>query len=334
MIYVELPPETAASQQRLPFYLSMEEHLARNFDGEYFVMWQVNPTVIYGRNQDVYAEVNLPFCLENNIQFYRRKSGGGCVYADPNNIMTALITSSTRVEETFAAYCNRMAAALRELGLDAEANGRNDILIGGRKVSGNAFHHLPGRSIVHGTMLYDTDAATMQQALTPSAGKLAAKGVSSVCSHITTIREHLLGLGIEDFKEFLRRHLSDSTMTLTSDDVAEIRRIEAPYYKPEWLYGTTAVERRGRRVRIEGSGEFSPEVTTDSRGIILSVRLTGDFFPLADIDGALLRHLEGVPLTPTALASALAGIKVEEVISGLSNKQFITLLIPDNNGRD
>lgn len=334
MIYVELPPETAASQQRLPFYLSMEEHLARNYDGEYFVMWQVNPTVIYGRNQDVRAEVNIPFCIDNNIQFYRRKSGGGCVYADRNNVMTALITSSTRVEETFAGYCRRVADALRGLGLDAEANGRNDILIGGRKVSGNAFHHLPGRSIVHGTMLYDTDPATMQQALTPSAGKLAAKGVSSVRSHITTIREHLPGLGIKAFKDFLRAQLSDSTMTLTQEDVAEIRRIEAPYYKPEWLYGTTVSERRGRRIRIEGCGEFAPEVTTDAQGVIRSVRLTGDFFPLADIDAALLSRLDGVPLTRDAIASALDGIEVGEVISGLSNEQFITLLIPQHNGRD
>ncbi len=334
MIYVELPPAIAASQQRLPFYLSMEEHLARNYGGEYFVMWQVLPTVIYGRNQDVRAEVNIPFCIDNNIQFYRRKSGGGCVYADRNNIMTALISSSTEVEATFAEYCHRLAATLRELGLDAEANGRNDIVIGSRKVSGNAFHHLPGRSIVHGTMLYDTDPATMQKALTPSTEKLAAKGVSSVRSHITTIREHLPQLGIEEFKDFLRSRLSDSTMTLTDDDVAEIRRIEAPYYDPAWLYGTTSAQRRHGRVRIEGCGEFSPEIITDADGIIKSVKLTGDFFPLADIDSGLLRHLRGVALTPEALADALSGIDAGETISGLSNEQLITLLISDNHGRD
>ena len=193
----------------------MEEHLARNYGGEYFVMWQVLPTVIYGRNQDVRAEVNIPFCIDNNIQFYRRKSGGGCVYADRNNIMTALISSSTEVEATFAEYCRRVAATLRELGLDAEANGRNDIVIGSRKVSGNAFHHLPGRSIVHGTMLYDTDPATMQKALTPSSEKLAAKGVSSVRSHITTIREHLPHLDIEEFKDLWPKYAASKPLITT-----------------------------------------------------------------------------------------------------------------------
>lgn len=141
-------------------------------------------------------------------------------------------------------------------------------------------------------------------------------------------------LGIEEFKEFLRTRLSDSTMTLTDDDVAEIRRIEAPYYDPAWLYGTTSAQRRHSRVRIEGCGEFSPEIITDADGIIKSVKLTGDFFPLADIDSGLLRHLRGVALTPEALAEALSGIDAGEIISGLSNEQLITLLISDNHGRD
>lgn len=187
---------------------------------------------------------------------------------------------------------------------------------------------------MHGTMLYDTDPATMQKALTPSSEKLAAKGVSSVRSHITTIREHLPHLDIEEFKDFLRSRLSDSTMTLTDDDVAEIRRIEAPYHDPAWLYGTTSAQRRHGRVRIEGCGEFSPEIITDADGIIKSVKLTGDFFPLADIDSGLLRHLRGVALTPEALAEALSGIDAGEIISGLSNEQLITLLISDNHGRD
>ena len=335
MIYVELPSEIAAKTQRLPFYLAMEEHLARNYDGEYFVMWQVNPTVIFGRNQDIFSEVNLTYCRDNGIEFYRRKSGGGCVYANLDNIMTAVITSSTEVETTFAAHCENLAATLRQLGLDASASGRNDVLIGGRKVSGNSFHHLPGRSIVHGTLLYDTDIESMSGALTPSTTKLAAKGVGSVRSHITTIREHLPQIDIAYLKEFLRSNLSDSTMTLSMADVEEIRRIEAPYYTHEWIYGGKNHARAASSaipVRIEGAGEFIAEVERASDGLTINkVTLTGDFFPLNDIGPALLDKLIGVPLTPQGISEALRGTDVPSVIAGLTEKQFINLLIPENS---
>ncbi|MDY3858472.1 MAG: lipoate protein ligase C-terminal domain-containing protein [Muribaculaceae bacterium] len=327
MIYAELPPEVAATPHSLPFYLAMEEHLARNFTGEYFVMWQVEPTVIFGRNQDPYAEVNLDYCRSNGIQFYRRRSGGGAVYADRNNIMTALITSSTEVESTFAGYCRRLADTLRSLGLDAEASGRNDVLIGGRKVSGNSFHHLPGRSIVHGTMLYDADPDTMDRALTPSDAKLHAKGVSSVRSHITTIREYLPQLSIADFRSYLRQHLSDGVMTLSQADVEEIRRIEAPYYTDEWTFGGHH-PRAKRPVRIEGAGEFIADVAVTPDGRIESLSLTGDFFTLQDVDRCLLDRLRGAPLTHDGIASALGGVNAADVIAGLSNENLITLIIP------
>ena len=93
MIHVKLPDELARAPRRLPFYLAMEEHLARNFSGEYFFMWQVAPTVIFGRNQIIDAEVNLDYCRREGIDTCRRKSGGGCVFADMNNIMFSHITT-------------------------------------------------------------------------------------------------------------------------------------------------------------------------------------------------------------------------------------------------
>ena len=151
MIYVELP---AMPVRRLPFYLATEEYVACKFDSpEYFFMWQVNPTVIFGRNQLIEAEVNLEYCRSHGIETYRRKSGGGCVFADMSNIMFSYITTDTTVRLTFDKYMRIVAHTLRRLGVNAEASGRNDIMIDGRKVSGNAFYHKPGRSIVHGTML-------------------------------------------------------------------------------------------------------------------------------------------------------------------------------------
>ena len=170
MIYVALPEE---KEYRLPFYLAMEEYIAREFPAQdYFFMWQVQPTVIFGRNQLIDSEVDRLYCRENGIQTYRRKSGGGCVYADKSNIMLSYITPSSNVNFTFNRYMLMVEHALQKLGVDARTTGRNDILVDGKKVSGNAFYHLPGRSIVHGTMLYDTNLEHMARATTPSDSKL------------------------------------------------------------------------------------------------------------------------------------------------------------------
>ena len=140
--------------RRLAFYLAEEEYLARRYpDRDFFFAWQVKPSVIVGRNQLLQKEINLEFCREHGVDVVRRKSGGGAVVADMNNVMLSYITSSDDVRSTFSEYTSMVAAALRALGLDASDNSRNDILIGTRKVSGNAYYHLPGRSIVPWTML-------------------------------------------------------------------------------------------------------------------------------------------------------------------------------------
>ena len=154
MKYLSLPDTTT---RILPFYLAMEEYAARIMgQDDIFFMWQVRPTVIFGRNQLIDNEVNLDYCREHGIEYYRRKSGGGCVFADMSNIMFSYITRSDEVQTTFTRYTSAVAEMLRGLGLNASASDRNDVLIGNRKVSGNAFYHVPGRSIVHGTMLFDT----------------------------------------------------------------------------------------------------------------------------------------------------------------------------------
>ena len=120
MKYVSLSDSTV---RRLPFYLAMEEYVARRFDEEFFFMWQVDPTVIFGRNQLIEREVNIDYCRNNGIAVYRRKSGGGCVFADMSNIMFSYIVSSDDVVTTFSSYTERVAAMLRSLGLNAESTG-------------------------------------------------------------------------------------------------------------------------------------------------------------------------------------------------------------------
>lgn len=235
MTHITLPTDET---RRLSFYLAMEEYVASQKGDleEAFFLWQVEPTVIFGRHQVIENEVNIPYCREHGIQFYRRKSGGGCVYADKSNVMMSYITCSDHVKTTFQEYMHMVCSVLRELGLEATSTENNDILIGGRKVSGNAFYHLPGRSIVHGTMLFDTDMQHMLQAITPATQKLNKHGVESVRQRITLLKEHT-NLSIEQFKQFAVRKLCNKELQLTAEDIKNIETIEKKYLNTEFIYG-------------------------------------------------------------------------------------------------
>ena len=323
MKYLSLPDNAT---RILPFYLAMEEHAAHIMgEDDLFFMWQVEPTVIFGRNQLIASEVNVDYCREHGIAFYRRRSGGGCVYADRDNIMFSYITRSDEVQTTFSAYTNAVAAMLRGLGLNASASDRNDVMIDGRKVSGNAFYHIPGRSIVHGTMLYATNMEHMLNAITPSREKLTSKGVQSVRSHITTLSEHLT-MDIEAFKRHVRQTLCDGEVMLTADDVLQIERLTQPYLERSFLWGNDPRCEIVRGGRIDGVGSIHLNITLKG-GAIHDLQLTGDFLPLCeDARLPLLERLRGAQLDEASLQSALNGCDAGQWILNLTNEQLITLL--------
>lgn len=330
MKLVRLPD---SGEHRLPFYLAMEEWIAASLPADdYIFTWIVSPTVIVGRNQDIVREVNIPYCREHGIDLARRRSGGGCVFADLNNIMISYVTPSVEVETTFAVFTRRVASQLRKMGLDASATGRNDIMVGERKISGNAFYHVPGRSIVHGTMLYNTDTEFMANAITPSRAKLEGKGVRSVQSHIVTASELLPSVTLDAFHEMLLDGIYDEVVELTAADVAGIEAIEQNYYRPEWLMGLRhARAAEGMRTgsmerRVDGAGTFEVTVAVDGDGTLCNVGITGDFFMLADLDSELLNRIVGVPCRMADLRTALKGTDVSRVIAGLDNDTFAEML--------
>lgn len=249
MTYIDLPNEHT---HQLSFYLAMEEWVAMNIDEpECFFMWQVEPSVIIGRNQDLSSEVNVPFCREHSIQIFRRKSGGGCVYADKSNVMFSYITRSDEVQTTFGQYLKMIVDVLKQMGVDATWTDHNDIMIGQKKVSGNAFYYVKpssggsskagqgsmGRSVVHGTMLYDTDMTNMVGAITPDDEKLVKHGVQSVRQRICFLKDHTT-LTLDETKIFFRKNLCDKEVTLSDEDVDGIVDIERAYTSDEWIFNS------------------------------------------------------------------------------------------------
>lgn len=322
MIHALLPDDAV---RPLSFYLAMEEYLAMLDDRDYFFMWQVKPTVIIGRNQNLLTEVNVDYCRRHHINIVRRRSGGGCVYADMNNVMFSHITTSATVVDTFGRYTRRVADMLCSLGIEARAGGRNDILIGDRKVSGNAFYHKRGRAIVHGTMLYNTDVEAMLHAITPSHAKLTSKGVESVRSRVINLRE-VTQMGLEEFKTRAAELLCDSKKTLTAQDVRAIEEIEKGYLKDGWLEGHSLQAQASITRHIDGVGQL--QISIRLRGdCIEDVSVMGDYFLLSDIDTSLLDHLRGAKYNREAIARALEEIDVSTVISALSTQEFINTII-------
>lgn len=228
MTYINLPQP--AAERPLSFYLAMEEYLARQkvAVGDMLFLWQVEPSVIMGRNQVARNEIDVDYCLHYNINMFRRKSGGGCVYADKGNVMFSYITGDTDVNLTFHRFVNMLVLVLRRAGAEATATSRNDVLVDGRKVSGTAFYHLPYASIVHGTMLYDTTMEHMMAAITPPKEKLRRHGVESVRQRIGLLKDYIT-MSLSEFIDFARQTLCSDEMQLNEADIMNIERLEKEY---------------------------------------------------------------------------------------------------------
>lgn len=323
MKYVNFPNDEI---RRLSYYLSTEEYIARAYpEGEYFFMWQVEPTVIFGRNQLIENEVNLEYVKRNNIHYYRRKSGGGCVYSDFSNIMFAFITPSFNKDFVFDEYLTRVIAALQTVGIEAVKSGRNDLLYNGKKISGNAFYRIGNRSVVHGTMLFDTDLSVMVKAITPDNEKLISKGVESVRQRVTNLKEYLT-IDIEEFKKAMKKSLTDSEMTLTKQDLHNIAEIEKEYLDPAFIYGKNpsfTLTKKGRT--NAGMIEAVFELKNNT---VKQMNLLGDYFLIEDLD-PFIHSFFGVEFTRDAFSRVLETQKIGDVIYQLTNDDLLKLLFEE-----
>ena len=242
-IHIHLP-----AGKRLVWYLAAEEYFAQHIhalrqgfgkgSGEVLFTWIVPPTVIFGRHQVMQNEVNMAYCEQHHIAMYRRKSGGGCVYADEGNLMVSYISTSPHSEQVFQTYLDKMSDCLRTLGYDAVKSTHNDIMVGEHKVSGNACFALPQATIVHGTLLYDVDFEVLQQAITPSQEKLAKHGVESVRQRVMNLKNCAKTIDLtstQALAQKIEEFWCDQTYIPTEKDLLEIGKIEEEYLDPAFI---------------------------------------------------------------------------------------------------
>lgn len=342
MVNIVLPTN---EERRLSFFLAMEEYVARCLDvGEAFFVWRVPASVIFGRNQLVHNEVNIGYCKDHGIGMYRRKSGGGCVYADMGNLMMSFIAESPSVQFTYHQYVMLVLGALKSLGIQAKATGRNDLMVGEGKVSGSAFYHVNGKGIVHGTLLYDTDTVNMSACLTPDTRKMESKGVKSVRQRVSLLKDYT-SLSLDEIERGIVSHLCKEQLLLKQEDVEKIEELEKTYLSEDFIWGGNprhcarwfsignlsddfiwASNPRCTFVRkryINNVGLVEARINVKG-GRIRNIDLKGDYIVTGDVE-ALCARLKGVELSPEAVRDALPE-DLSDIIYNLNNIELTNLI--------
>ena len=202
-------------------------------------LWQNDPCVVIGRNQNMYAECDLEYLKANNIHPTRRFSGGGAVYQDLGNVNFTFIADSKKVSEKDLLFLAQKA--VKQCGIESEFSGRNDLIYDQKKFSGLAYFYQNNKIMFHGTMLVDVDLEKLTKALSPSLLKLKSKGIESVRNRVinlSTIDSKVTQQAIKNaFIEVVQREFSsdENIIYMKKEDVDPllIKKLE----DPEWIYG-------------------------------------------------------------------------------------------------
>jgi len=317
-----------------PYNLALEEVMAAQADAPFAMLWRNRPAVIIGRNQNACREFDSACARERGISVVRRMTGGGAVYHDLGNLnysIFAFETSTNKRYVDFAPFAEPVLTALRSLGVAAEFSGRNDILVGGRKVSGSAKCVHAGRILFHGTLLFDVDFDAMTAVLTPPQAKIEAKGVASVRARVANLNEFLPGLTRDTFRlalerELLRQFDLKEPLPIPDNWMREAERIADERYRSwDWNFGESP-DFTFERTRRFPCGTVTVHLDVHS-GLIRRAAFRGDFFGAAPADG-LAALLTGCPHRADAVRAALSRADIGRYVAGLELDQLTELLAP------
>ena len=265
------------------FCLAAEEYLLKKFPDDIFMLWQSEKAVVVGKHQNLLAEINYPFVRENNIALCRRISGGGTVFHDAGNVNFSFIKNvKSPAEISFKMFTAPVVEALAKLGIEATTSGRNDLLINGLKISGNAEHVYKNRVLHHGTLLFNSDLKNLGQAIKVTPGKYESKAVQSNRSPVANISQFLkTPMTTAEFIRFLLTVQLENPQNrfyhLNKNEILAIEKLSAEKFKTwEWNFGYSPkytfkneVENKGKLLNIRIQVE---------RGIIVQAEIGGDYF--------------------------------------------------------
>ena len=317
------------------YNLAAEEYLIDHFNEDVVMLWRNDNTVVVGKNQNTMEEINKEYVEENSVSVVRRLTGGGAVFHDMGNVNYTIIQPYREgLFSNYAYFTEAVRDFLQSLGVCAELSGRNDLMIDGKKFSGNAQCVRSGRMMHHGTLMFSSDVKDISGALTPNAKKFESKGVKSVQSRVTNIASHLPAeLASMDTAEFLQRlyafyqqRFPDADpYELSAADQAAIRKLAGEKYSTwEWNYGASPA------FAVSASKKYDfglVDVRLDVvRGHIKGIRIFGDYFGIRSIS-ELETLLAGTEYRRKAIAEALSGVALGDYISGMTAEKLAELIV-------
>ncbi|MDR7318014.1 lipoate--protein ligase [Brevibacillus nitrificans] len=313
--------------------LAIEEYALKQLPAsdDYLLFYINEPSIIIGKNQNTIEEINATYVEENNIHIVRRLSGGGAVYHDLGNLNFSFITNDDGQSfHNFRKFTEPVVQALKELGVEAELTGRNDIQVGERKISGNAQYSTKGRMYSHGTLLFDSEMENVVSALKVNAEKIQSKGIKSIRSRVANITEFLeRDMTIEEFRVAILHSIFGGgeveEYKLTDEDWERIHELSRERYQNwDWNYGKSPKSNYRATKRFEGIGTIEVQLDIE-RGRIQTAKIYGDFFGVRDVAEleALLRE---IPYDRQAVTNALADTDLQAFFGNLEQEAFVSLL--------
>ena len=320
------------------FNLAVEEYVFDYLpkDRMYVMLWQNDNAIIIGKNQNTLAEINEAYVKEQGIRVVRRLSGGGAVYHDMGNLNFTVIADAQGENLDFGRFCALVVKTLQRLGVKAEINGRNDMTIDGKKFSGNAQYLRQGRVMHHGTILFDSNASVLANALQVDEAKIQAKGVKSVRSRVTNVRPCLpVDMTLPQFRQVLLDTILEeepgTEYTLTEKDLAIIEKLKKDRYDTwQWNYGHSPECTLHKKGRVEGCGTVEAFITL-REGTISQIVFKGDFFGVSDPE-QLASLLIGCRPDRDSLEERLSQTEVSRYFMGLTAPQLLDILGGSVNG--
>lgn len=321
--------------------LATEQYLMNSgkLEPPFMLFYIEKPCIIVGRNQNTLEEINQKYCQEHNITITRRLSGGGAMYQDLGNMCFSFVVQADKQKfGDFKSLVKPVVDALHEMGATgAEVTGRNDIVIDGKKFSGNAMYSRNGKTFSHGTLMFDVNTDSVADALNVPKDKIESKGIKSVRSRVTNIKPYLKPeyqeLDTYQFRdELIKKIWGVATIEeakayeykLTAEDQAGIAEIEQKLYKNwDWVYGKSPEFSVQKRKHFDGG-------TIDARfqveeGKIKELKIYGDFFGPGDVT-ELEDALRGQEYTPDKMIAVLTKLDLGKYFVGIAQEDVIDLL--------
>lgn len=304
------------------FYFGLEEYLIKNYNSseDIFLLWSVVPTVMIGRHQVTTLEIDDSYINEHGIKVVRRNSGGGAVYTDSGCLQFSFITHKDAHKNIFKGHVSKIIEAINKLGLKAEFTGRNDILLEGRKFSGNAEFIHKDRMVVHGTILFESNLDHLIGSLTPDKAKLTKHAVTSVKSRVINIGSKI-EMDINQFYSYLVNEIKTKKVDYQDLDVELINEYSQKFFMNEWNFGKNPKYDIVMKEKYSAGNITYNIMIKDNK--VQDFKMTGDFFSLKklnDFENAFI----GTEFSYKGLLQVIKTHKVKEYIYGLSQKEFLT----------